>query len=418
MRKYVQVVLVVLSVFSLVTLLVYRHEYNKLRYVLEVLNFFGTPNATLANASCSAGLAGQEIWTPPAWQRISNNVHIYSAYWDEVQDRDVVKAVAVGTLTENIKYGCYLWFNGEENPIRGEFGYSPVKNQATTKDLKKLSKNRGFLFTCGLRDMPAAPMAVTFFKTGNFEISQIYVPMTMVYTTAGVSNDAKSTAICIMPSETKNPSKALFAEFISFHRSVDVQDFILYGGQRMWSGLSRENAQNGRVHLLQWNYPFASDGDVMRSVAQLDCELRTRSMWQNVLALYPNQLVVPKFHSNIGNIFHDADSSNTVAKFTLPVAIFCLEYQNDPKATEEMPIVFQKTRFIQPRTDLSITVNRGWGTANRKISKDVAVVHWYTVCNLFDDQVFGKATPKFDHSILRFNTDSLLGNIQKLKKLF
>lgn len=407
MRKYVQVVLVVLSVFSLVTLLVYRHEYNKLRYVLEVLNFFGTPNATLNSASCSAG---QEIWTPPAWQRISNNIHIYSAYWDESVDRDVVKAIAVGTLTDSIKYGCYLWFGGEENPIRGEFNPAPIKNPFKSK----ISKNRGFLFTCGLRDMPASPMAVTFFKTGTFEIGQAYVPMTMVQSIGGNNEDLKSTVVCVMPSETKNPSKALFAEFISFHRSVDVQDFILYGGQRMWAGLSKEHAKNGRIQFLQWNYPYSSDGDVMRSVAQLDCELRTRGIWQNVLPLYPNQLIVPKFHSNIGSIF---DSSNSISKFTIPVVIFCLEYQNDPKSTDEMPIVFQKTRYIQPRTNVSITVNRNDGSITRKISKDMAVVHWYTACDSFDDQVFGKVGPKFDHSILRFNTDSLISSMKKLKTL-
>lgn len=41
MRKYQQLLLLLVSIISVTVLLIYKSENNRLKYVLEVVNFFG-----------------------------------------------------------------------------------------------------------------------------------------------------------------------------------------------------------------------------------------------------------------------------------------------------------------------------------------------------------------------------------------
>lgn len=431
MRKYVQVVLVVLSVFSLVSLLVYRHEYNKLRYVLEVLNFFGTPGGTPPNGTCLNNMTYRHYaltQPPPAWQRVSNTIYVYSAYWDTLDEHNVVKAVAIGVLNENLNYGCYMWFDNQETPVQGEFSFSgiprknqktPSKNSISAKYFAKTTKNKGYIFYCKAREASGTPFGVTFYKTNNDETAQAYVPVALINRSKAVHN---STAVCVMPREAPFGRKTEYLEFLSYHNVIGVQDFFVYGGEFVYNILAlmhRDPRISINVDSLQWNYPFVTDYDLMRSVAEADCLLRTKGFFESAIALAWNQFLVPKFHSSISNIIQDFDPDRKVPKFQIPTVLFCLEYNDDPKATVQLPLIFRKSRYALPRSNITVMINRLLTEGNKvqKISREIAAVHWYTKCDMFDLKVVDKTEPKYDHSILRFNSELLQSNIFRVRNL-
>lgn len=432
MKKYQQFILVVLSILSLISLLFYRHEYNKLRYVLEVLNFFGTPGiSTSATATCAQNISieRQMLSEPlPAWQRVSNTLYIYSAYWETLDDKGHVKAIAIGVLNENLSYGCYLWYEGNANPIKGTFSFSgiprknqevPSKNGIGSKYFSKSSKTKGFMFYCDAETPKYIPFGVTFYKKNNDETSQAFLPVANVNVNQAVQN---STAVCIMPIEYPYLKKSQYLEFLSFHKVIGITDFIIYGSNLQHNVLSpilKDASYEINLINLQWNYPFVGDADLVRLVAENDCMLRTKGYFENVAILKWNQFLVPRYHSNINNVLIDLDPDRKTQKFQFLTMLFCMEYKDDVKSDLSLPLVFRKTRYAVAKGDTSVTIFRpGLQTVPdelkiQKVNKETVSVHWYTKCDSFDLKAPDKTTKKLDYSILRFNTDLMQSRLLK-----
>lgn len=429
MKKYQQFILVVLSILSLVSLLFYRHEYNKLRYVLEVLNFFGTPGiSTSATSSCAQNISveRQMMSEPlPAWQRVSNTLYIYSAYWETLDDKGHVKALAIGELNENLKYGCYVWYDMQPDAIKGQFSFSgiagknqeaPLKNSIGSKYFNKQRKMKGFMFYCGIDSANMVPIGVTFHKKGNEDSSQAFIPVTNVNVNQPVQN---STAACVLPLEYPSWQKSQYLEFLSFHKAVGVNDFIIYGGNvqhHVVSPILKDVSYDINLIMLQWNYPFVGDPDLVKLIAENDCILRTRGYFENVAVIKWNQFLVPQYHSNINNILLDYDPDRKTQKFVFPTLLFCSEYKDDVKSDLSLPLVFRKTRFAMAKGDTSVAVFRPQLTTglSLKVNKDTANVHWYTNCDGFDLKSPDKTSKKLDYSILRFKEELMQSRLLKL----
>lgn len=89
MRKYQQLALLLISVFSVVVLLMYKSENNRLKYVLKYVNFFGRNDAAVLRRLQNGTGSEAELRLPksafskplPVWQLIGDSFHAYSAYW-------------------------------------------------------------------------------------------------------------------------------------------------------------------------------------------------------------------------------------------------------------------------------------------------------------------------------------------------
>lgn len=131
MRKYYRLILFIFLFLSTISLLFYWHEYNRLRYVLEVLNFFGQPPEVSVTSDCllNTSLFSTENATipdsvVPVWHRLGNDLFVFSAFWEVVGKKEHVKSIGVARYAATLKLGCRLWYEGHEFSSEGRISHS------------------------------------------------------------------------------------------------------------------------------------------------------------------------------------------------------------------------------------------------------------------------------------------------------
>lgn len=153
MKKYYQAALALTAALSLVALLFYRHEYNKLRFVLQVFNYFGTPSST-PNETCSLAPITHDLlindFSEPTstWQRLSDDLHVFSAYQFDNQVRVLAFGNPGPIKTKHLS--CSIITN-PENPKRtpGELSFE-ITSQSNTLDLAYINNTKlyGLILIC------------------------------------------------------------------------------------------------------------------------------------------------------------------------------------------------------------------------------------------------------------------------------
>jgi len=118
MRKYQQLVLLLISCLSVGILLMYKTENNRLKYVLKYVNFFGRNDAAvlrrLENGTKEDGPQAV-LWRPlPVWQMIGDSFHAYSAYWmrNELVAGGEAHVLVVGKKGAVVDFRCTLNLQG------------------------------------------------------------------------------------------------------------------------------------------------------------------------------------------------------------------------------------------------------------------------------------------------------------------
>ncbi len=125
MKNYYKLILVTVTVVSVVCFLFYKTQYDKLYNVLEVLEFFGTEPDARGPLCRDAYQTGVATFRPPAFQRISDDIYVYSAFCakdpsfaaaadtgeaekiDEQCPRVLLIAMVRGDSAKNLR--CRLW---------------------------------------------------------------------------------------------------------------------------------------------------------------------------------------------------------------------------------------------------------------------------------------------------------------------
>ena len=408
MKKYYQLALVIISLVSVVTLLFYRHEYNRLRYVLEVLNFFGKPGGQqsgLTSDDCITGNSshGKELLSfaepMPTWQRVGSTHFVYSAYWEVSEEGRRVKAVSV-ELGDNIpNFGCSFWFEDSDASVLGTFSFSKIAVKEAVNvvsgDKNKLSIT-GYYLLCGAKDVANVPYGVTFYKSDDAVPSKAFIP---VYYTSEKLPLSNSTAICITASLTPGLPKSTVAEFFSYHQLVGVRNYVIYNGglpSKVLSFLHGTSIHEGfglDVSVLPWNFPVASlqTEAVARMVTEKDCLLRTMGKVHNVAVLTWEEYIVPRYHHMLGSMLDDFDSGRkATSRFEIPRITFCVGFPDDEKAEPASPLVVRKTRyrkvgngespFYMYRPHLISSNNRELASTTQHVSQGIAAVHRYAHC--------------------------------------
>ncbi|KAJ8979713.1 hypothetical protein NQ317_015537 [Molorchus minor] len=169
MKKYHRLILLIVSVISLSLFLIYRHEYNRLHYVLEVFNFFGQP-CNFSDLQKSDVVLNQHDWGPqPVWQETDHG-YIYSAF---LTDKIEVKAIALQSDAKTIPRNCYLWFEDKKKAIQGKFKFSKIGNDDKTVITS-------YFYICSLPNVENVPYAVSFSYKAKYvvtlEINEYIVP--------------------------------------------------------------------------------------------------------------------------------------------------------------------------------------------------------------------------------------------------
>jgi hypothetical protein len=440
MKKYYQLALVIISLVSVVTLLFYRHEYNRLRYVLEVLNFFGKPGGQQSSRTsddCIIGNSSQDkeflnfAEPEPAWQRLSNTHFLYSAYWEVSGNERRVKALSIEFGDGIPDFACSFWFEDGDTSVLGTFSFSVIETkEAVRETLKNNNKPKitGYYLYCKGKDINNALYGVSFYNADDIVPSKVFIP---VYYTKEESSLSNSTAICIVTSPTQRLLKSAVAEFLSYHQFVGVTNYIIYNGglpskvlsalrgAEIWKGLGLS------ISVLLWNFPVYSQEaeGVARLVMEKDCLLRTMGRVHNVAVLTWEEYIVPRYHHLLPSMLDDFDSGwKTVSRFEIQVITFCVEFPDDEQAEPGSPLIFRKTRYSKVgnrerpfyvyRPHLTSASSRELAVTTQHVPQGIAAVHRYARC-FHNRKPVAEQAYLNEPAMLRFSGDLKRSNLLK-----
>lgn len=380
MRKYLQLLLVVVSLLSLVALLFYRHEYHRLRYVLQVLNFFGKPYPT-SDSDCLSNLTLfgnlKALDDPfPSWQRLDPHFFVYSSHWDLSMGH--VSALVVGDQAKP-DFSCSLRFPGQT--LEGQFSANVLFDSKDTQI--------AYYFVCKPEiRMHETPTHVFF---GDYSLS-LYNHM---------DAPTNGSAMCVLPGSSSLTESSVI-EFLAFHNLIGFNKFIVYDLNLPppLSALLRRPAMTERfgmqMAVLPWNYPFFPNPLLMKILMEADCLLRAKSHTRHTALLHWDEYIVPKYHSLMSDMLDDLGGA---ARFEIPVISFC---ENVPEIAETDPIRLLTRIYYGKQGDKELSSSRwiystGLGQEVQRISMGIATVHKLTSCT-------ATSLSNHDPTVLRYAT--------------
>lgn len=386
MRKYQQLLLVVVSVVSVVALLFYHHEYHRLRYVLEVLNFFGKPAENLQCPTINETSLWHQInvfSSPlPVWVPVGDNHYIYSAFWERNNVIIVATGPANGGFSGRNSYQCEIWLEGKDEPISGRVHASVIEGQK-----KKKVGFLGYTLTCEVEKViSVVPEEISLWRTQDKLPAKVTLPVHFSKNSNG--DPINSMTVCVLPDDSQRVSASALISFISYHSLLGATDFILYSGSRYHKVAYELQKHGASVSVVPWNFPVSGDG---RAELERDCRSRGWPTNGNVVVLALNEFVVPVIHKSILAMLDDLDAGRkTISRFQFSTQLFCTNIPDDPGAETSWPLFMHKT-FYDPaaKTGLVNIYRPGAVSANKQpelgtytVSPSIAAIHKLTSCDI------------------------------------
>ncbi|KAL0118613.1 hypothetical protein PUN28_009350 [Cardiocondyla obscurior] len=416
MRKYYQAALTVTAVVSLISLLIYIHEYNKLRYVLEVFNYFGQPGPRKADASCANVSSSFTSFSAkfdepiPSWQHLEDDLYIYSAY--SINEKEI-RAVGLGTRSSISNVQCLVYFEDESKPILGSFKFNPIGN-AVVSNLREGLRYGGYHFVCTYTS-DKTPTGITFVKKSNKYLN--YAPIFSIKIQPQSLSHSRI-AVCVTQSLIK-PTKSIdMIGFIAFHALIGMDNFIIYdsGIPNEFNSKLKEMANDPTSFwkftytVVPWNFPFTEiDQNVIREIIETDCLYRTYNNAAYAITLSWNEYVNLKYHHATIDLLADYKKTNKMVadRYKLQLTTFCTQQADNKQYANSTLIVLKKTKTSENiLEDRSICIHKPFVTLQKsrvyvkEIGKNLIAVNQYKYCNNY------KETKEIeDLTILRFAQD-------------
>ncbi|CAB3366188.1 Hypothetical predicted protein [Cloeon dipterum] len=426
MRKYYRLILFIFLFISTIALLFYWHEYNRLRYVLEVLNFFGQPPEVSVTSDCllnTSLFSTENVTIPdsitPVWHRLGNDLFVFSAFWEVVGKKEHVKVIGVARYAASLKLGCRLWYEGHEYSSEGRISHSVI-NMKVSHALDDPDKVNPYFILCSPEvTLDAPPYAVELYSEDQQpRRSPIILPVLFLDPSPEPSNN--TTVVCVVPS-SRRITPAEVAEFVSFHQILGVGQYIIYDDGLLTPtalDILKDKSLGYKASLLPWNFPFAAP-EAASTALKWDCLLRSLSVRPvGVIQLQWNQLAVPRYHHTLSAMVRDFDARISTAQFVLTALHFCFEYPEEKSAVPFKALRrFYHADLKQAKEEPQLVLQRpslvvqGLKTQQR-ISPGIIAIHTYMHCNEADNQ----ATPprKYDNSISKFKNELQDSRLLKL----
>lgn len=400
MRKYYQAILAVTAVVSLVSLLIYRHEYNKLRYVLEVFNYFGKPGPRRADANCTNFATSFTTFNPkfdepiPSWQHLEDDLYIYSAY--SINDREI-RAVGLGTINSISNMQCLIFFENENKPILGSFRFIPIGN-AVVSSLGENSRYGGYHFICTYTS-DETPTGITFVTKSNKYLN--YAPIFPIKIQPRSLSHSRI-GVCVMQSSMKPTKSTDMIGFISFHALIGMDNFIIYdsGVSNKFNSRLKEMANDPisfwkfTYTVIPWNFPFMEiDQNVVREIIETDCLYRTYNNVAYAVTLSWNEYVSLKYHHAVIDLLADFKQTKLIAdRYKLKTMTFCTQQTDNKQYVNSTLVILKKTKTNKNiLEDHSIYIHKPYVTLQnshvyvKEIGKNLIVVNRYKYCDNYNE---------------------------------
>ncbi|XKL65347.1 hypothetical protein PGB90_008767 [Kerria lacca] len=387
MRKYQQLLLLIISIICVITLLFYRNEYLKLRSVLNVLNFFG--NVDINDASClvfssdlKSDITFRYRFSEPrsTWTKLDDH-YIYSSFWQDSADGGSARTLTVGPKSSFYNYKCRIWFE-VGNIIESENGiFEYILDPLFTTD--KLGETRyKYFLKCTVRNKPeqSIPYGVLWISPSNS--SRILSPI--FYKKKSTSEPV----VCVFPDYSALP-KTDIIEFITYYNFIGVSHFIIYdsGIQHsifpfLESVVSRDELIRS-ISVLQWNFPISNSKLERQSLID-DCLSRTFGISELIGIVSWNEYIFPMINNFIK--LKPPNKITDLIDMTVNTVLCCTDYADNKVSATSWPMFLRKTRCKVVDNEEKLYFNlKSYEKINKrriyKIPKETAILRRYDMCD-------------------------------------
>jgi len=426
MRKYYQVLLTAFAIVSACLFLFYKHEYDRLRHVMEVMETFGVHEELDENKGGQRfmkevdGLrpANYHFEPTPAWTNIHKNSYVFSAFWDttiSVDGREIGKilAVAVDELSAPQELSCSIWVEGSSKKQEGSFASqmitdktSPFLTRLDVADTFSVNNMAVYIYTCRVQAQESSPYAVSFYPKEKSYSNPVTIPV-YSYRPANQHPD-DIINVCLRSDSNPFNNVEQFLEFMVYYKAVQVDKFWVYS-----NGVSPKidylaniaRASEVNVSLINVQYqPML--GALNKVVYFLDCIIRTRDTASFTLFTDLHNFVVPKFHNQLPRLFKDLmeTAKSPPAFLVLKQLMFCKEFP-DAKKIVLLPFKFLKKASYSSRQSVGEVVvvrpRMVWegATVELVVADNAAAAHRYVPCGNPGEPTYEPAMFKFDKAV-------------------
>lgn len=271
MRKYYQLILFILSVVSLVCFVIYKHEYDRLRNVLEVLNVFGStvtdgPQTYEFQGICSNGSVE---FIPDFWHKYSE-VQVYAAF--KVANEKGWSLNSVAVVKRNSSFSmkntvCAL--------ISGDVNDDKFEGTIEWKQIETDNDYVAYSVVCNVPEMIGNSHLFSLYDSKS-SLQPLNVPLHLGPT----HPKDHATSLCVLSNDPYWHTDDL-ADFIHYYSLLGVDNIYLYHrgiGDQVISSLQAlartRTLSNVTIHLTTWNRPSSSSLLVDFALINHDCSWR------------------------------------------------------------------------------------------------------------------------------------------------
>ncbi len=295
MRKYQQLCLIVISLVSIVILLMYRSENSRLKYVLEVVNFFGRSDNAIVRLENTTKIYIQnyDLANPtPVWSRIGTDFHVYSTFWqNNTLKAGGLESISLVAGIGNVRFQCEMEFeNGKSQ--RGKF----IFTREDVVDAAGDANSENFViytFICKINRDFGYPKKIVFIDTNSHSRHAVNVRSNRL------KPDKQFLTVCLnlaqMEKKMKFPlTDKKLLQFFYHHSFIGVENFLVYDTDDLVSTKVRHTLfKNGiNINVLPYNFPFESHHPKqVQRILEMDCLLRTKLFSKYTIVSTPNEFL-------------------------------------------------------------------------------------------------------------------------------
>ncbi|CAM1319355.1 Uncharacterised protein g7182 [Pycnogonum litorale] len=355
MKKYQRFIILVTAILSLSFFFIYYQKYQNLHNVLSVLHNFAY-EGKMRNSSTLHNSDDEEEHRrmfPWYWMRMSEKIHVFSAYYDNVRPSGhQIKIFGIyshGKNEKNVKIKCLIWYAGYKKPDETT---AEITLLQVSKVKSHLSSSRGALFTCdAVKGNNHVPYGVTVIDESSVtEPVKQYVysnRILRVLPTKRSQSKVKEISVCILP-PLSGPYDDLqeMIQFMEMYKLSGFKHFLFYdmSSSDRIQHLLREHAKDSgfSVEIMHWNFPleeFSVENQIL--IATNDCIYRNMYHSEYVIISELHEIFVPRMNLGVKEIVNRSVRSDRNHKvLTISKAFFCDEFPDDSNK-HYIPIKFK-----------------------------------------------------------------------------
>uniref|UniRef100_A0A2S2NKP3 Glycosyltransferase family 92 protein n=1 Tax=Schizaphis graminum TaxID=13262 RepID=A0A2S2NKP3_SCHGA len=390
MRKYQQLLLVLVSFVSVFSLLLYRYEYMQLLNVLEVLNFFGytadnMTNCVLLEDKFYVDLENDNLLAkaPVSWIK-RDQYYAYSAFWS-IQQQSVHLPI-LGPRSAFSGYECRVWFK-----MADQFISKTAKLSYSIKTNNRDPNFHQYEVHCKPDKVPdnTEPYGVLLGRENSLKL---FIPI-KIQKESLIKDDL---IVCIAPDYSGIPDTYL-VEFIAYHTLVGVRHFVVYDIGIHYKVIEFLRSIAGHKDLyktfssLSWQFP-STDIQLEKSILQKDCLQRTQGIAEHSILLSWDQYLILNKDERLNSLKKDIE-------YTFEIKKCC----DNRQLKKSWPMAMKKT--ICERTNKTVNTIIDDQTINYQSPTKMGSIHRLEeVC----EKVYGKDDKSMAKYLINFVNSKLL----------